>query len=84
MVVTHGLYPPEEFEKVRQAFANRVADEDEAPSRLSSAREELATATAAPGWVAEIAALRAEVERLRGAVEALAAELRDLKSALGA
>ena len=24
--VAHGLYPPEEFERVRQAFANRVAD----------------------------------------------------------
>ncbi|MHB1556315.1 MAG: YceH family protein [Isosphaeraceae bacterium] len=92
--VAHGLYPPEEFERVRQAFANRVADEDEAPSRLSSAREELAASTAAPGWVAEVAALRAQmaevgelraqVEQLRAGLEALTAEVRDLKSALGA
>ena len=82
--MAHGLYPPDEFERVRQAFANRVADEDEAPARLSTAREELAAATAAPGWVGEIAALRTEVEQLRGAMEALAAEVRDLKSALGA
>ena len=63
MVVTHGLYPPEELEKVRQAFANRVADEDEAPARLSTAREELRRGGRRAGWVAEIAALRAEVER---------------------
>ena len=82
--VAHGLYPPEEFERVRQAFANRVADDDEVPSRLSTAREELAATAAAPGWVGEIAALRAEVNELRGALESLAAEVRDLKSALGA
>ncbi len=82
--VSHGLYPPEEFERVRQAFANRVADEDEAPSRLSSAREELAASTAAPGWVAEVASLRAQVEALRAELGALTAEVRDLKSELGA
>src|SRR5262249_40269078 len=82
--VAHGLYPPEEFERVRQAFANRVADEDEVPTRLSTAREELAARAAAPGWVDEIAALRAQVDELRGALEALSAEVRDLKSALGA
>ncbi len=65
--VAHGLYPREEFERVRQAFANRVADDDEAPSRISTAREELATTSAAPGWVGEIAALRAQVNELRGA-----------------
>jgi uncharacterized protein len=82
--VAHGLYPPEELERVRQAFANRVADEDEAPSRLSAAREEVAATAAAPGWVGEVAALRAQVEELRAALEALRAEIRDLKSALGA
>jgi uncharacterized protein YceH (UPF0502 family) len=82
--VAHGLYPPEEFERVRQAFANRVADEDEAPSRLATTREAVAATAAAPGWVGEIAAVRAQVEELRGALEALRAEVRDLKSALGA
>jgi uncharacterized protein YceH (UPF0502 family) len=82
--VSHGLYPPDEFERVRQAFANRVPDEEEAPARLSTAREGLAATAAAPGWVGEIAALRAQVDELRGALESLAAEVRDLKSALGA
>jgi uncharacterized protein YceH (UPF0502 family) len=82
--VAHGLYPPEELEKVRQAFAGRTAGDDEAPARLSAARAELATAAAAPGWVAEVAALRAEVDQLRGSLQALAAEVRELKSALGA
>jgi uncharacterized protein YceH (UPF0502 family) len=82
--VAHGLYPPEELERVRQAFANRVAEEDEAPSRLSTAREGLTATAAAPGWVGEIAALRAQIDDLRAALEALTAEVRDLKSALGA
>lgn len=81
--VAHGLYPPEEFERVRQAFANRVAAEDEAPSRLSTAREELAAAAQTPAWADEVAALRNEVSQLREAMAALSAEVRDLKSALG-
>jgi uncharacterized protein YceH (UPF0502 family) len=82
--VAHGLYPAEELEKVRQAFAGRSAGDDEAPSRLSTARAELAAAATAPAWVTELAALRAEVDQLRGALEALTAEFRELKSALGA
>ena len=58
--VAHGLYPPEEFERVRQAFANRVADDDEVPARLSTAREELVgDRRRDSGWVGEVAALRA-------------------------
>jgi uncharacterized protein YceH (UPF0502 family) len=83
--VTHGLYPASELDKVRQAYAGRYAgDDDETPTRLSAARVDLAAAAAAPGWATEIAALRSEVDNLRGALEALAAEFRDLKSALGA
>src|SRR5262249_45772565 len=81
--VAHGLAPPEEQERVRIAFASRVAGDDEAPSRLSPARAELAAAASTPGWVPEIASLRSEVERLRADIENLAAEIRDLKSALG-
>ena len=42
--VAHGLYPADEFEKVRAAFSNRPAAEDEAPARLSTARVDLAAA----------------------------------------
>ena len=86
VVVTHGLYPPAELERVRQAFAQHPigpGDEEERPSRLSPARAELAAAVNVPGWAIEVAALRAEVEALRGTVEALAADLRALKSELG-
>jgi uncharacterized protein YceH (UPF0502 family) len=81
--VAHGLYAPEELEKVRQAFASRFAGDDEAPTRLSSARVDLAATPAVAPWVAEIAALRSEVDRLRDSLDILANEVRDLKSALG-
>jgi hypothetical protein len=82
--VTHGLYPPEELEKVRTAFAGRVADEEEVPARLSTARVDLAAAPVVPAWTAEVASLRSDLENLRGAVDALTEEVRALKSALGA
>jgi uncharacterized protein YceH (UPF0502 family) len=89
--VSHGLYPPEELEKVRQAFASRQVPDEEMPARLSSARADLNAAAAAPGWVAEIAAIREEntvlrgdINNLRHALEALTAEVRALKSELGA
>jgi uncharacterized protein len=81
--VAHGLYPPEELERVRQAFSSRHAPDEETPSRLSSARVDLAAAPVAPAWSAEVAALRAEVEQLKGNLDALANEVRELKSALG-
>lgn len=81
VVVTHGLYPPEELEKVRQAFAHAAvaAEGDEAPARSSSARGE-----SAPGWRDEAAGLRTEIEELRSRVDVLTAELRELRTALGA
>jgi uncharacterized protein YceH (UPF0502 family) len=83
--VTHGLYPADEAAKVRQAYASRLAsDDEETPARLSAARVDLAAAAAAPAWATEIAALRSDVEKLQSAVAALAAEVRELKSALGA
>ena len=82
--VAHGLYPPEELERVRQAFSSRHAADDETPSRLSTARVDLAAAPVAPAWSTEIAALRAEVETLKGNLDALVNEVRELKSALGA
>jgi uncharacterized protein YceH (UPF0502 family) len=81
--VAHGLYPADEFEKVRTSFSTRVAGEDEAPARLSTARVDLAAAPVVPAWTAEISALRAEVEQLRESLNVLTNEVRDLKSALG-
>jgi len=81
--VAHGLYPAQELEKVRQAFVSRYAGDDEAPTRLTAARVDLAAAPVAPAWAAEIAALRSEVDNLREALQVVANELRDLKTALG-
>src|SRR4051794_15182777 len=76
-VVTHGFHPPAELEKVRQAFAQSAAaaDEEERPARAVACAEASASA-GPPAWATELAALRAEVETLRGTVEALSAELR--------
>src|SRR4051794_31785108 len=81
VVVTHGLYPPAELEKVRQAYAQSAAagEYDERPTRLAGVRAE-AAAVGPPPWAAEIAALRAQVEALTVKVEALTSELRELKS----
>jgi len=85
VMLTHGLYPPEELEKVRQAFAATVAagGDEEAPARVSAARGELSAGAMTPAWATEIAAVRAEVDELRNRLETLTAELRELKSALG-
>jgi uncharacterized protein YceH (UPF0502 family) len=80
VVVSHGLYPPEEAEKVRQASAHPAEEDEERPGRAAIARQE----HAGPGWAAEALALRADVEALRTRVEALTAELRELKDSLGA
>jgi len=82
--VTHGLYPAEELEKVRTAFAGRIGSDEEVPTRLSATRVDLAAAQTPPAWTVEIAQLRAEVDHLRGLVGSLADEVRELKSALGA
>jgi uncharacterized protein len=82
--VTHGLYPPEELEKVRAAFAGRTGDDEELPAQLSSRRLDQAATASVPAWSADIAGLRSELENLRGTVLDLAAEIRELKSALGA
>lgn len=80
VVVTHGLYPPDELERVRHAFAQLPAvEEAERPARLAGARADHST----PAWAEEVAALRAELEAVRGSVTELAAEIRDLKTALG-
>jgi len=85
VMLTHGLYPPEELEKVRLAFAASVAagGDEETPARVSAARGELSAGALTPAWATEIAAVRGEVDELRNRLETLAADLRELKSALG-
>ncbi len=85
VMLTHGLYPPEELEKVRLAFAATAAagGDEEAPARVSAARGELAAGALTPAWSAEVAAVRADVDELRARLETIAADLRELKSALG-
>lgn len=72
VVVTHGLYPPEELEKVRQVHAAGAIEATVAPSAPARA--------AAPEGLEE---LRREVAGLREQVQTLALELQVLKSALG-
>ncbi len=82
VVVTHGLYPAEELEKVRQAFSLRPVMGDEDVPRPT--RADMSAVTGTPGWVAEIATLRDELASLKLKVESLESEVHDLKSALGA
>jgi uncharacterized protein YceH (UPF0502 family) len=78
VVVTHGLYPPEELERIRQTQAQRATAEaeDERPARSAAA--------ASPGLADEVAALRDELGALRAEVETLRAELAALKQTPGA
>ncbi len=81
VVVTHGLYPPDELERVRQKYQQNSTKEFETSETRVSQRSE--TPTRSAGWSAEAETLRAEVQSLREQVEALSAELHDLKSSLG-
>lgn len=94
VVVTHGLYPPEELDRTRRTFANQTAAVDDAPpARTSAARSDPAVEARPPAWAAEVAGLRAEIdslkdlaaeiEPLKARVQDLAVQVRDLKSALG-
>ena len=81
IVVTHGFYPPEELERVRNLARTQFAPpEDEPAPRAHAPRAE----PPPPGLADEVAALRAEVVTLRDAVQAVSAELRALKDSLGA
>jgi uncharacterized protein YceH (UPF0502 family) len=82
--VTHGIYPSDELEKVRTTFAGRTVLEEEVPTRLSTSRVDQAEEPGVPAWASDIAGLRSELETLRATVHALAVEVHELKSALGA
>jgi uncharacterized protein YceH (UPF0502 family) len=83
VVVTHGLYPPAEAEQVRQAFARHAsaAGEEDRVSRPVDRAEPVPAGSRASAE--ELAALRSELEALRESVATLAAEVRELKTALG-
>ena len=72
VVVTHGLYPPGEFERVRAAHAHGPAES--VPEAVSPAMRR----------GDEIESLRAELSELRGRVEELEREIGSLRDALGA
>jgi uncharacterized protein YceH (UPF0502 family) len=77
VVVTHGLYPPEELERIRASHANSSSGQEESgPAR--------SYASASGGTAGEVAALRAEIEELKSTVATLSAEFREFKAALGA
>ena len=76
-VVTHNLYPPAELDHVRQEFSRLVPAYQDEPSPARTSKTEPANAS-------EIATLRAMIEDLGSRFEALKAELRELKSSLGA
>jgi uncharacterized protein YceH (UPF0502 family) len=85
VMVTHGLYPPAELEKVRLAYSQSAAasdDDGDRPARIASVRAEAGSHASA--LAADVVALRTELEVLRETVTSLAAEVRELKSSLGA
>ena len=86
VLVSHGLYPPAERERVLQEAAQEVAatahEERPASTRVGGADSPSRAESAAQA--AEVAALRSELDALRETVQALAAEVRDLKTSLGA
>lgn len=85
VLVSHGLYPPAERERVLQEAARENAaaiEERPAPTRIGGAESHARAETHA--LEAEVAALRTELDALRETVQALAAEVRDLKTSLGA
>ncbi len=93
VVVTHNLYPPKDLERERLRFTQGSFDtpEPEAPpvrTSASTAPSRPATFQVDPAEVQtlrnEMQTLRNEMQTLRDMTEKLTAEVRDLKTALGA
>lgn len=76
VVVTHGLYPPEELERIQELYASGTlaSGPEDRPPRAESA---------ASGWPAEVAALRAEIAALRENLASLTADVQAIKASLG-
>lgn len=79
-VVTHNLYPPVELLRVTEEFSRSAPIDYDAPRLV---RSESPPAIVGD-WKTDVAELRGEVEALKAQMLAMAAELRDLKSSLGA
>lgn len=75
VMVTHGLYPPEELERIKQQYAAgaQTGSHADRPAR---------TDAASPGWAAEAAALRAEIGALKETLATLEAEVQAIKTSL--
>jgi uncharacterized protein YceH (UPF0502 family) len=78
VIVTHGLYRPEELERERTKHAAGPAETDVEPAPRPAVRP------VTPGLAEEVASLRDELLALRARVEVLADEVRALKTELGA
>ncbi len=78
VIVTHGLYRPEELERERQKHAQGPPEFDE-PDQTKP----IAAGSRNPGVVEEVASLRSDLEMLRATVEALTEQMHALKAALG-
>ncbi len=79
VIVAHGLYPPEELERIKQTLAHAPFFEEPEPRAGRGS-----TTTGGAAWAEEAASLRAEIETLKATVQSLKNELDALKASLGA
>jgi uncharacterized protein len=87
-MVTHGLLPPRELERVRAKAVGRVPAAETGsepfaaaePPRTAAASAASAASTASAGFALQLDALRREVDELRGELDALRRDLADLRA----
>lgn len=79
VMVTHGLYRPEELERERQKHAQGAPEVDDDPAPRSSPGR-----ATSPGLADEVVALREELAKHHDRIERLEADLAALKNQLGA
>ena len=88
VVVTHNLYPPKDLDRERTRYSQGGFDGAASESPPAHRTVSSPTTSARPDTPAfdpaELTSLRAELAALRTMVEGLAAEVQDLKTALGA
>ena len=79
VMVTHGLYRPEELEREKQKHALGAPEVDDEPAARSAT-----VRASSPGLADEVTSLREQVATLHDRVERLEADLAALKNQLGA